>query len=87
MTTSRARTMLKGLGALAALAVAIVGVPLLLETVAGSPIPDSLPTGSQIGTSLTSRDDGTLLLGLLKYAAWAGWALRRKRLTASGRAE
>jgi hypothetical protein len=24
---------------------------------------------------LSSRDDGTLLLGMLKYAAWAGWAL------------
>lgn len=75
MTTARAGTLLKGLGALAALAVGMVGVPLLLETVAGSPIPDALPTWSQIGTSLTSRDDGTLLLALLKYAAWAGWAL------------
>ncbi len=75
MTTSRAGTLLKGLGALAVLAAAIVGVPLLLATVAGNPILDAAPNWSQIGTSLTSRDDGTLLLGLLKYAAWAGWAL------------
>ncbi len=75
MTTSRATTMLKGLGALTALAAAIVAVPLLLETVAGNPIPDALPTWDQIGTALTSQDDGTLLLGLLKYAAWTGWAL------------
>lgn len=75
MTTSRAWPLLKGLGALLALAVAIVGVPVVLEFVAGNPIPDALPSWSQIGTSLTSRDDGTQLLGLLKYAAWAGWAL------------
>lgn len=74
-TPARAATLLKGLGALAALLAAVVGVPLLLEAVAGSPIPAAGPAWDDIGESLTARDDGTLLLGVLKYAAWAGWAL------------
>ncbi len=75
MTTSRARTWAQGVAALAALTVVIAGVPMWLHAVAGSPIPDSIPDWDQAWTSLTSRDDGTLLLSLLKYAAWAGWAL------------
>jgi hypothetical protein len=66
---------LKGLGALVALIAAVVGVPILLHAVAGSPIPSAMPVWDGVWASLTARDDGTLLLGLLKYAAWAGWAL------------
>lgn len=75
MTASRAGTLLKGLAALVALGVAVVGVPVLLQVVAGSPIPTAMPAWDGVWASLSSRDDGTLLLGLLKYAAWAGWAL------------
>jgi hypothetical protein len=63
------------LGGLAALLAAVVGVPLLLEAVAGSPIPTAIPAWDGVWASLIARDDGTLLLGSLKYAAWAGWAL------------
>jgi hypothetical protein len=52
-----------------------MGVPILLRAVAGNPIPSALPPLDMAWESLTSRDDGTLLLGMLKYAAWAGWAL------------
>jgi hypothetical protein len=34
-----------------------------------------MPAWDEIWASFTRRDDGSLLLGLLKYAAWAGWAL------------
>lgn len=71
----RAWDLLKGLSALAALLAAMVGVPLVLEAVAGSPIPTAMPVWNGVWESLTARDDGTLLLGILKYAAWAGWAL------------
>ena len=74
-TPARTATLLKGLGALAALLAAVVGVPLLLEAVAGSPIPTAIPAWDGVWASLTARDDGTLLLGILKYAAWVGWAL------------
>jgi hypothetical protein len=75
VTASRTGTLLKGLGALVALVVAVAGVPILLQAVAGSPIPSAIPAWDEVWASLTRRDDGTLLLGLLKYAAWAGWAL------------
>lgn len=75
MTASRAGTFAKGIGSLAALLTALVGVPILLHSVAGSPIPSAPPAWDQVWATLTARDDGTLLLGLLKYAAWAGWAL------------
>lgn len=75
MTTSRARTLVKGIAALLALTVVIAGVPMWLHAVAGSPVPDAIPNLDQVWASLTRRDDGTLLLNLLKYAAWAGWAL------------
>lgn len=75
MTASRPLTLLRGLVALAALAVILFGIPLWLNAVAGSPIPATPPSGAQIWSTLTRRDDGTLLLALLKYAAWAGWSL------------
>lgn len=75
VTAVRAATLLRGLGALAALLAAVVGVPLLLDAVAGSPIPTAMPEWEAVWASLSRRDDGTLLLGILKYAAWAGWAL------------
>lgn len=75
MTASRPLTLLRGLAALATLSFLLVGIPLWLNAVAGSPIPAALPSGDMIWSTLTSRDDGTLLLTLLKYAAWAGWVL------------
>lgn len=77
-----ARTLIRGIAALIVLALLTVGVPWLLLRISGSPIPDTIPTWDQISTALTSRDDGTLLLGLLKYAAWAGWALFAASLVA-----
>ncbi len=76
------RTVVRGLAALAVLAVLTIGLPWLLLRISGSPIPDTIPNWNQIWTALTSRDDGTLLLGLLKYAAWAGWALFAASLAA-----
>lgn len=75
MSASRASATVRGLLALAVLVVLTIGVPLWLRRVSGSPIPDPLPSWGQAWGALTSRDDGTLLLGVLKYAAWGGWAL------------
>ena len=77
-----ARTLIRGIAALAVLAVLTVGVPWMLLRISGSPVPEAIPTWDQIWSALTSRDDGTLLLGLLKYAAWAGWALFAASLAA-----
>lgn len=72
---SRAWTLVRGVLALVALIVVVVGLPLALAAVGGSPIPASMPEAGSVWATLTSRDDGTLLLGLLRAAAWIGWAL------------
>ena len=72
---TRSVTVLRGVCALALLVGIVVGLPVALLAVGGSPIPSSIPDLGQVWSTLTSRDDGTLFLGLLRVAAWAGWAL------------
>ena len=52
----------------------LVGAPIALLAFAGNPLPDHLPTISEVGTALTSRDDGQLFLRALAVAGWFGWA-------------
>ena len=63
-------------GLLASLLIAgiIVGLPAVLLAVGANPLSDGLPTFDAIRTALTSPDDGTLAVALLKIAAWASWA-------------
>ena len=72
---NRTATVMRGLLALLVLVGLVVGLPLALLAVAGSPIPDSLPDPARLWDTLTSQDDGTVLLEVLQLAAWAGWAL------------
>nr|MDT0661191.1 LysM domain-containing protein [Micromonospora sp. DSM 115978] len=65
---------LTGLGALAVLVGVLVGGPVALLALAGNPLPDHVPTLNEIGTTLTSRDDGQLFLRTLALLGWAGWA-------------
>jgi nucleoid-associated protein YgaU len=67
--SSRAR----GLGAAAVLVLLTVGFPIALWAVGGSPIPGSVPTWAEIAELLGSPVQQGLLLGVLKYLAWAGW--------------
>ena len=53
----------------------VAGVPGLLLALAGSPLPDSLPTLAEIRAALTTPDDGTLLLSVITWAGWIGWAV------------
>lgn len=72
---SRLRTALTGVAAIIGLALIIGGVPFLLLSVAGSPLPSQLPTLESVQNSLARlTGDATVLLGLLKYAAWLAWA-------------
>ncbi|GHC88225.1 LysM peptidoglycan-binding domain-containing protein [Streptomyces flavofungini] len=58
---------------LAALLVLLAGVPWILSS-AGT-LPTSMPSGSAIADTLTSRDDGgRVLFTVLTVLAWAGWA-------------
>ncbi|SCG57275.1 LysM peptidoglycan-binding domain-containing protein [Micromonospora humi] len=70
----RAGQVLTGLGALVVLVGVLAGGPVALLAFAGNPLPDHLPTLAELGTALTSRDDGQLFLRALAVVGWFGWA-------------
>lgn len=63
----------KGVGALVVLLAAVIGVPVLLVALGAAPA--HLPTGHDVTTALTSRDDGHLVGVVLAAGAWICWAL------------
>ncbi|MBQ0905747.1 LysM peptidoglycan-binding domain-containing protein [Micromonospora sp. U21] len=70
----RTGRILTGLGALVVLCTLLAGAPVALVALAGNPLPDHLPSIAEVGTALTSRDDGQLFLRALALAGWFGWA-------------
>ncbi|WP_200208788.1 LysM peptidoglycan-binding domain-containing protein [Micromonospora coerulea] len=70
----RTGQLLTGLGSLLVLCAVLAGGPIALLAFAGNPLPDHLPTLAEIGTTLTSRDDGQLFLRALAVLGWFGWA-------------
>lgn len=69
-----ARGIVRGLGALLALLLLVVGIPAVLITVAPLNLPDTAPSPDQVLAALTRPDDGRLFLAALTMTAWAGWA-------------
>lgn len=63
------------LASLLALAAIVIGLPYVLIAVAGSPVPERLPTGSDLTAALFRQDDGSLLLIALTYVVWIAWAV------------
>lgn len=70
----RTGRILTGFGALIVLCTLLAGAPVALLAFAGNPLPDHLPSIAEVGTALTSRDDGQLFLRALALAGWFGWA-------------
>lgn len=66
---------LRGTAAAGILIATTAGLAWLFLTATGSPIPDHIPSWNQTFTALSRRDDGTLLLGTVKYLAWLVWVL------------
>ncbi|HHW82873.1 MAG TPA: LysM peptidoglycan-binding domain-containing protein, partial [Actinomycetales bacterium] len=64
---------LKSLGALLVLALLLVGVPIALTIVGGSPVPSDLPSQVEIASMLANPNWSVLLGGLLKYVGWFAW--------------
>ena len=71
--SGRVRQRLTGLAAVLVMVAMVVGVPVLLVAISGSPVPSSVPSLAQVWARLTSQDDGTLLLGLVRVVAWVAW--------------
>jgi nucleoid-associated protein YgaU/DNA-binding SARP family transcriptional activator len=70
----RLAVLARGLLALAALAGLLAGIPAVLLAVGADPRTVRLPTLERVRQLLTSPDDGTLLITVLRVIGWAGWA-------------
>ena len=72
---SRARTLLTGLTALVILLAAVIALPVVLYRFGGSPLPGHLASWHHVTAVLTSRDNGTVLLGVIRDLSWLAWLL------------
>ena len=73
MTTTATR--LRGMLAALVLVALVVGLPVLLWAVAGSPLPSALPDWDQVVGTFSRPDyTGSVLLGVIKIVAWLAWA-------------
>ncbi len=70
---TRPREVLTGLVAIAVLAGIIVGLPVLLYRLGGSPLPRHLVGWHRLATILSSRDDGAIFLAATRDCSWLAW--------------
>ncbi|GAA1834862.1 BTAD domain-containing putative transcriptional regulator [Actinomadura chokoriensis] len=74
--TSRLADFMRGLGALAVFMVLLVGFPIGLYAIAGSPIPDRIPSWEAISTILMRPDyDNRVFLTIFTLICWGTWCL------------
>ena len=71
----RARALLTGLAAIAALVAVVAGLPVVLYLFGGSPLPRHVYGWHRILVVLTSRDNGTVLLAVIRDLSWLAWLL------------
>ena len=69
----RIRTLLTGLTALATLGAVLIGLPAVLYRFGGSPLPRHWAGWHHIASVLTSRDNGTMLLAVIRDCSWVAW--------------
>lgn len=72
---TRARRFATGLAAVAVLACAVAGLPLVLYRFGGSPLPHHIASWNQLGEMLDRPADGSLLLAVIRDCSWLAWLL------------
>ncbi|MFB4302235.1 BTAD domain-containing putative transcriptional regulator [Actinomadura sp. NTSP31] len=73
---SRLADFVRGLGALAVFAFLLVGFPVAMYAMFGSPLPDKLPTWAEISTTLMRPDtDQTVFIATIRLIGWGAWCL------------
>ncbi|MGP4027312.1 hypothetical protein [Actinomadura sp. 3N407] len=66
--------LVQGVVALLALAGILFGIPLVLVSLNGLPVPQTTPDLDSVVTALRRRDDGTLFVGSVRVITWLAWA-------------
>jgi DNA-binding SARP family transcriptional activator len=72
---TRARSFATGLAALALLASAVIGLPVVLYRFGGSPLPRHIASWHLIWALLSRQNDGSLLLATIRDCSWLAWLL------------
>jgi DNA-binding SARP family transcriptional activator len=72
---TRARSFATGLAALALLAAAVIGLPVVLYRFGGSPLPRHIASWHLIWAVLSRQNDGSLLLAIIRDCSWLAWLL------------
>jgi len=72
---TRARSLVTGLAALALLASAVIGLPVVLYRFSGSPLPRHIVSWHLIWAVLSRQNDGSLLLAAIRDCSWLAWLL------------
>jgi hypothetical protein len=73
-TPATVRTLIEGLGALVVLACGLVGIPLVLATTVGWPLPHHLSGSGQVANALRSTIPDSFWPHLFASLAWIAWA-------------
>lgn len=74
MTTSRTRTLLRGLLSLTAILLILLGVPAVLALLGGNPLAALPGSVDEAWRAVSQPDDGTLFVALLTLIGWGVWA-------------
>jgi DNA-binding SARP family transcriptional activator len=72
---ARLGRILQAVAAFAVLVALLGGLPWLLWTLAGWPLPRQIPTGDELAGTLTRPMDDRLLINTLACMAWASWTV------------
>lgn len=72
---ARILRVLTGLAALTTLIALVAGLPIMLYRFGGSPLPRHLAGWHRLAAILSSRDDGSVLLMVIKDCSWLAWLI------------